>query len=121
MISREDALYYVEMLGNERIHKTKRYYKLLNDRESFDYKRIINVYLEHKNYLSEREKFVLVSIYGVKEKPMKLREVGAMLELTPERIRELIQKGERRITTILLSKYKIDKKCINNTKIIKDR
>lgn len=112
MITREDALYYVEMRGNERIHKAKRYYKLLNDRESFDYKRFVNVYLEHRTFLSEREKFVLDSIYGVNEIPMKLREVGTMLELTPERIRQLIYKGERKITTILLSKYKIDKSAL---------
>ncbi|MFT4416045.1 sigma factor-like helix-turn-helix DNA-binding protein [Fredinandcohnia humi] len=107
MITREDVLYYLEMRTKEKTHEKKRYYKIIKDRESQEYKKFINVYLETKSVLSDREQVIMDSIYGVSGKPMKLKEVGEMIGLTPERIRQLIYKSERKITTALCRKFKI--------------
>ncbi|MFT4414554.1 sigma factor-like helix-turn-helix DNA-binding protein [Fredinandcohnia humi] len=107
MITKEDVLYYLEMRTKEKIHEKKRYYKIIKERESQEYKKFINVYQENKGVLSDKEQLILDSIYGVSSEPMKYREVGLMLNLTPERIRQLIYKGERKLTSALRKKYNI--------------
>ncbi|MBM7662246.1 DNA-directed RNA polymerase sigma subunit (sigma70/sigma32) [Bacillus mesophilus] len=107
MITKEDVLYYLEMRTKEKMHERKRYYKIIKEQESQEYKKFINVYQENKSVLSDREQLILDSIYGINGEPMKFREVGEMLNLTPERIKQLIYKGERKITTALRKKYNI--------------
>jgi DNA-directed RNA polymerase sigma subunit (sigma70/sigma32) len=107
MISKEDALYFLDMRKSEKIRAQKRYYKLLNDLESLEYKKFISVYIANRSLLSDREQLVLDSIYGVNIKPMKLREVAEKVDLTPERIRQILYKGERKIATFLRRSFKI--------------
>jgi DNA-directed RNA polymerase sigma subunit (sigma70/sigma32) len=86
----------------------KRYYSILHTNESEEYKRFINVYLKYKFVLPAREQIVLDSIYGVKGKPLKLREVAEIIEVTPERVRQLVYKSERKLVDFLCQTYKVN-------------
>ncbi|WP_435994499.1 sigma factor-like helix-turn-helix DNA-binding protein [Rossellomorea sp. LjRoot5] len=80
---------------------SKRYYTILHNNESEEYKRFINVYLQNKYVLPVREQIVLDSVYGVNGTPLKLREVAEIIEVTPERVRQLIHKSERKLVEFL--------------------
>jgi DNA-directed RNA polymerase sigma subunit (sigma70/sigma32) len=55
--------------------------------------------------LPVREQIVLDSVYGVNGAPLKLKEVAEIIKVTPERIRQLVHKSERKLTKFLRQKY----------------
>ncbi|WP_442915552.1 sigma factor-like helix-turn-helix DNA-binding protein [Mangrovibacillus sp. Mu-81] len=103
---RNSSFYIYEKI--RKIGLRKRYYNILHNKESEEYKRFISVYLNHKSMLTEREQIVLDSVYGVKGKPLKLREVAEIIEVTPERVRQLIYKSERKLVDFLRQIYKVN-------------
>jgi DNA-directed RNA polymerase sigma subunit (sigma70/sigma32) len=107
-VTKEDVLYFLYMKKSEKIGLMKRYYYILHNKESEEYKRFINVYLKHKYVLPAREQIVLDSVYGVKDNPLKLREVAEIIEVTPERVRQLVYKSERKLVDFLCQKYKVN-------------
>ncbi|WP_421379622.1 sigma factor-like helix-turn-helix DNA-binding protein [Bacillus salacetis] len=101
----EDVDFFIFMIKREKFGLMKRYYNILHNKESEEYKRFINVYLKYKNVLSEREQLILDSVYGVNGTPLKLKEVGQIIKVTPERVRQLVFKSEREIATFLRQEY----------------
>lgn len=107
-VTKEDVLYFFHMRNSEKMGLMKRYYSILHTKESEEYMRFINVYLKYKYVLSEREQLVLDSVYGVKGTPLKLREVAEIIEVTPERVRQLVYKSERRLVNFLCQTYGVN-------------
>jgi DNA-directed RNA polymerase specialized sigma subunit len=104
-ITKEDVLYFIYMRNSEKMGSSKRYYTILQNKDSEEYKRFINVYVKNKYVLPERERIVLDSVYGVNGTPLKLREVADVIKVTPERVRQLVYKSERKLVGFLRVKY----------------
>lgn len=104
-ITIEDINYFIFMIKREKLGVRKRYFSILHNKDSDEYKRFINVYLKYKKVVSEREQLVLDSVYGVNGAPLKLKEVAQIIKVTPERVRQLVFKSEREMATFLRQKY----------------
>ncbi|MCM3567830.1 sigma factor-like helix-turn-helix DNA-binding protein [Neobacillus mesonae] len=103
----EDAMFYLKMIGHgSDIGTIKPYYKILNDRNSDDFKRFISVYTKFKDSLSEKEQFVLDEIYGVNKKHVTLKTAGEMLGVGPERARQITKKAEFRMVSLINKRLK---------------
>ena len=93
------------------MYKPKPYYALFKDKASEDYRRFISIYKAMRNALPERMQFVLNEIYGVdKEECSKLKTVGVILNVTPERVRQIIYSAERILGTelsLVINKQKV--------------
>ncbi|ETI70555.1 sigma factor-like helix-turn-helix DNA-binding protein [Neobacillus vireti] len=105
-ITRNDEIFYLDMIGrNKEIHALNPYYKILEERNSDDFKRFIGIYTVMREFLSEREQIILNEIYGVNKQRVKLKAVGEMLNICPERVRQIRRKAEfkiaRKISEIL--------------------
>ncbi|WP_421379591.1 hypothetical protein ACOJQI_15845 [Bacillus salacetis] len=107
-ITKEDVIYFIYMRNSEKGGSSKRYYKILHNKESEEYKKFINVYLKHKHLLSVREQLVLDSVYGVNGTPLKLRELAEIIEVTPSRVNQLIYKSERKLAEHFRWEYKVN-------------
>jgi DNA-directed RNA polymerase sigma subunit (sigma70/sigma32) len=66
------------------------------------------MFILNKYVLAPREQLVLDSVYGVKGIPLKLWEVAEIIEVTPERVRQLVYKSERRLVNFLCQTYKVN-------------
>lgn len=101
----EDAVFFLDMIDSiwssnwkPKMYKQKPYYGLFKDRDSDDYIRFISVYKATRDVLSERMQIVLNEIYGVdKEECSKLKTVGVILNVSPERVRQIIYKAESKL------------------------
>jgi hypothetical protein len=54
-VTKEEILHFLYMKKSEKIGLRKKYYNILHNKESEEYKRFISVYLNHKSMLTERE------------------------------------------------------------------
>ncbi|GAB4074606.1 hypothetical protein GCM10028778_21090 [Barrientosiimonas marina] len=112
-ITSDDVIFFMDMVNSPRspnhipgFHQPKPYYKILDDPESEEFRRFIKVYNAEKHVLKEREQKILADLYGVTHPKVNLKEASAIYNVTPERIRQIRQKAERKITTSLLKRFK---------------
>ncbi|WHY75697.1 sigma factor-like helix-turn-helix DNA-binding protein [Neobacillus sp. WH10] len=112
-MTRDDAIFYLDMIGSSRspnqkhkIGELKPYYKILGERNSDDFRRFIRIYTEMKHLLTDKEQFILNEIYGVNKEREKLKTIGKMLNVGPERIRQIGTKAEYKIARIISEKLK---------------
>ena len=98
---KEDLQLYLTLVRNRLDRVDKKYFEVLKDRDSEDYKAFIRVYLSNKGALSEREQLILDLRYGVNEEAKTLKEVGKVIGVSPERIRQVVSLAERRLSTFL--------------------
>ncbi|MBM4761449.1 sigma factor-like helix-turn-helix DNA-binding protein [Bacillus sp. B15-48] len=107
-ISKEDVLFYLDMIGSSygpsykpKIGKLKPYYPLLKEQDSQQYKRFIRVYHHYRDCLKEREKTILDFQYGLKGEIPSLKEMGDHFGLSSSRASQIRNKAERRISTAI--------------------
>lgn len=108
-ITIDDAIFYMEMIRSvwspyyePQYGKRKPYLKILKDRESIEYNRFIKVYRVIKHILSDREQFILDQVYALNNSRAPHREIGEQLDVSPERIRQIIKKAENTLARELL-------------------
>lgn len=111
ILTRDDANYFIEMVGwkldfSLKSYKVKPYTKLLTDRNSDNYRRFIGVYKAMRNVLSDREQMILDEVYGLNKKGTSLKAVAEMLNISPERVRQLRNEAENMIVSQLMDKLK---------------
>jgi DNA-directed RNA polymerase sigma subunit (sigma70/sigma32) len=99
-INKGDAIFYLGMIDSS-FGEVKPYYKVLDERDSDEYKRFIGVFLVISGSLSEKEQFILNELYGVNEKRKTLKAIGEMLNIGPERVRQIAKKAEFKMRSIL--------------------
>jgi DNA-directed RNA polymerase specialized sigma subunit len=123
-ITINDAIFYLDMIGSSyspnREHKIgdlKPYYKILDERNSDDFKRFVGVYTSMRDFLSEREQIILNGIYGVNKERKTLKTIGEMLNVGPERIRQIGRKAESKIARKISAKLKDGTNCLLKTLI----
>lgn len=75
---------------------------MLKERDSEDYNRFICVYHYYRDCLQEREKTILDLQYGIKGNIPSLKEIGVGLGIAGNRVSQIRNKGERRITKEIL-------------------
>ena len=112
-LTHNDAIFFLDMINSTRspnyepgFYKRKTYYKLLKHQNSDDYRRFISVYKAMRHILTEREQIVLNKVYGTDGEPSNLKSVGAMLNVSPERAKQIRSKGERKIARELYTMIK---------------
>ena len=108
-----DATFYLDMIGSSlspnkehKIGDRKPYYKILDERNSDDFKRFVGVYTLMRDFLSEREQVILNELYGVNKERATLKTIGEMLNVGPERIRQIGRKAEFKIARKIRAKLK---------------
>lgn len=96
-ITKDDVEFYLEMINFNTYRARGRYYQILSDQNSDDYKRFIKVYQTFRDQLNLREQQIVDLVYGVNGNPKTLKEIGLMFNLTPERIRQIKAKSHRKM------------------------
>ncbi|MEH7118258.1 sigma factor-like helix-turn-helix DNA-binding protein [Neobacillus vireti] len=102
-ITKEDVTFFLDMIGsikrpNYNIGDLKPYYKILDQRDSENFKRFIKIYIFSRDFLSDREKVILNEAYGVNEKRLTLKAIGEKLNIGPQRVSQIRAEAERKIT-----------------------
>jgi hypothetical protein len=122
-LTKEDAIFYLDMINSVfgPNHIAKRgmrspFYQILSDKNSDYYKRFIRVYKLMRHFLQTREQDILDNTYGVNGEILSLNQMATLFNLSPERIRQLRVKAQRKITMILVKEFNIRKH--NKTKFI---
>jgi DNA-directed RNA polymerase sigma subunit (sigma70/sigma32) len=109
--TRDDAIFFMDMVGSTRspnfvppqLGKVKPYKKIVKEKDSIDTKRFIGLYKSIRHRLNEREVIILNEMYGVdKESPATLKTVGQLLNISPERVRQISSLTERNIVWAML-------------------
>lgn len=101
-ITIEDVVFFLDMIDSTKspnfkpkMYKQKPYYTLFKDKDSGDYKRFVSIYKTIRNVLPKRMQIVLNEIYGVDKKECpQLKPVGVILNISPERVRQIIYRAE---------------------------
>lgn len=113
-ITRDDAIFFMNMVGSPlspsfvfEFYKKKPYYKILDDRNSNDFLRFIKVYHIKKDLLTDREQKVLIDLYGIDHPRLTFKEASVPHNITPERVRQIRSKAERKIAYDLSKQFKI--------------
>lgn len=110
-LTKDDAKFFMDMVGwspDFILYKGKPYTKLLKERNSDDYIRFIGVYKDTRHVLSERELITLNKIYGVIERRSTLKSIAELLDISPERVRQLRDEAEKKIIREILATLKED-------------
>ncbi|TWE08768.1 sigma-70-like protein [Neobacillus bataviensis] len=112
-LTRNDVIFFMDMIDSvwspnfkPQIFKQKPYYKILNQKNSDDYKRFLGVYKAIRHVLTERELTVLDEIYGVDKEGSQLKTIAAILNISPERVRQISKEAENKLAKKLLSQIK---------------
>lgn len=108
-ITSDDAIFFMDMAGSfhspnatPTMHSVKPYYKILDNPNSNEFQRFIKVYNASKHLLSDREQSILDALYGITHPRRTLKEASIPHNISPERVRQIRQDGERKITRVLL-------------------
>lgn len=116
-LTKEDSIFFMEMIDSSKspnfepkMHQVKPYYKIVNEKDSDDFKRFIKVYNAKRNVLTEREQFILDEIFGVNKNCSKLKPVAEILNISSSRVRQIRNKAERKITSDLFKDFKMHSK-----------
>lgn len=114
-LTKNDAIFYMDMVGSaqspnyvSKLNKQKPYYELLKNRNSNEYSRFISIFVVMSYVLTERELLVLNNLYGLGNDNTKLKTVGQLINVSPERVRQIGYKAERKIVRELLLHFKND-------------
>ncbi|MFC2947620.1 sigma factor-like helix-turn-helix DNA-binding protein [Virgibacillus sediminis] len=113
-LSKDDAIFFMDMVGSvkspnfeTRMNGVKPYYKIIKERDSNKFRRFIRIYIALRHILSEREQVVLNELYGLIKEGSQLKTVGALLNITPERVRQIRNQAERKIVREVLRVVKV--------------
>ncbi|MDE5416276.1 hypothetical protein [Alkalihalobacterium chitinilyticum] len=103
-ITKEDALFYLEMIGMRNSHSYQRItrrrrpcYQLFKRRETEEYKRFINVYHHFKEILTERQIGVLDLVYGVTGEVLTYSQIAKPLGITSSGVGKIRLDAEYRL------------------------
>lgn len=114
-VTSDDAIFFMDMVKSSKspnhvsgFYQTKPYYKILDDPDSDAFKRFIKVYHAEKHVLTEREQTILADLYGITKPRVNLKQAGLLHHVTQERIRQIRQNSERKITSALYKRFKHD-------------
>lgn len=113
ILTRDDVIFFMDMVASSKspnyvpkLPKIKPYNKILKERNSIDFKRFIRVYKAVRHILSNRELIILDEVYGVNKERSSLKTVGEMLNISPERVRQIRAKAEYKIVDELIKSTK---------------
>jgi DNA-directed RNA polymerase sigma subunit (sigma70/sigma32) len=113
ILNRDHAIFFMDMVGSRKspnyvpkLPKVKPYNKILKGRNSIDFKRFIRLYKAMRHVLSDRELIILDDVYGVNNVRKSLKTVGEMLNISPERVRQICTKAEYKLVDEILVKLK---------------
>jgi DNA-directed RNA polymerase sigma subunit (sigma70/sigma32) len=114
-LTRDDAIFFMDMIEYvwgpnfaPKLYKVKPYTKILNDKNSNNFKRFIRLYKSMSHVLSERELIILDEVYGVNKESTSLKKIAELLNISPERVRQLRNGAENKIGSEILVKLKDD-------------
>lgn len=103
----------MDMVGSTRspnvvpkMYRQKPYNKILTEKDSDNYKRFIAIYNAMSIALTERENTILNNIYGINNERANLKTVGEMLNISPERVRQIRNHAEYKIVRRLMIQLK---------------
>ncbi|WML26283.1 hypothetical protein [Neobacillus sp. OS1-33] len=112
-LTKDDAIFFMDMVASvwspnfvSKLYKAKPYIKILTEKVSDNYKRFIGLYTAMSYLLSERELIILNGIYGVNKERARLKSVAKLLNLSPERVRQIRNEAEKKIAKKLWVKLK---------------
>lgn len=112
-ITREDVIFFMDMVGSTlspnvvpKMYRPKPYFKILMKKGSDDYNRFIGIYKVMIHVLTEREQIILNEMYGVDKESAHLKTVAELLNLSPERVRQIRNQAEYKIIRRLLVQLK---------------
>ncbi|MCZ2845235.1 MAG: sigma factor-like helix-turn-helix DNA-binding protein [Candidatus Bathyarchaeota archaeon] len=101
ILTKEDVQLYKTVIHNRLKRLDRKYFEMLKNRETPDYKTFVRVYLANKEALSEREQSILDLRYGVHEEAMTLKKISKVIGVSPERIRQVGTLAERKLSSYL--------------------
>jgi DNA-directed RNA polymerase specialized sigma subunit len=114
-ILKEDIVFFLDMMNSHHSPNFKRQYgikspyvSLLKGRSSTEYKRFITIYRSMNHIFMERERLILDRYYGVLEPTVSLKIIGKEVNLTAERVRQLIAKAENLLAKELAKMLKMN-------------
>ncbi|MFZ3580526.1 sigma factor-like helix-turn-helix DNA-binding protein [Virgibacillus sp. DJP39] len=100
-LTRDEAIFFLDMVGsvkspNKKTKSTrvKPYYSILNDRDSDDFKKFIDIYKSLKHILPERKQMIMDEIYGINKPGVSLKTVASSINITRERVRQICHEAE---------------------------
>lgn len=101
-ITEEDVDFFRDMVNLSRtikpkFYRHKPYYKILDDPQSEEFQRFIKIYNKTKYILNEREQEILDALYGIHKPRVTLKEASKPHNITPERVRQIVSRAERKI------------------------
>lgn len=112
-ITSDDAIFFMDMVNSSQspnhvngFYQMKPYYKILDYPDSDEYQRFVKVYHAEKHILTAREQNILSDLYGLINPRVNLKRAGDLHHVTPERIRQIRQKSERKIARSLYNQFK---------------
>lgn len=108
-ITKDDAIFFMDMVDSvkspnfkPKLFRPKPYYKILDNRDSDEFQRFINIYNKIKHVLEKREQQILYDIYGVHKPRMTMQEACKPHNISPERVRQIRYKAEMKMVRSLL-------------------
>ncbi|WML56661.1 sigma factor-like helix-turn-helix DNA-binding protein [Neobacillus sp. PS2-9] len=113
LMTKDNAIFFMDMVDSVKspnfvpvLFKPRPYIKLLQNKGE-DYQRFIGLYAMMKYILSEREVFVLDSIYGINKEKATFEEIGKMLNLSRSRIAHIRNDAEVKLVRELIWYFEI--------------
>ncbi|AIF45114.1 hypothetical protein X953_01665 [Virgibacillus sp. SK37] len=113
-LERKDIINFLDLIDSQyspnykpQIGRMKPYWKLLKkeNMDETEYKSFLYIYSHLKDILSERERFILDSIYGVSGEFLNDTQVAKILNISNSRVGQIRRKAERKLGKKLLELY----------------
>lgn len=113
-LERKDIIIFLDLVDSQyslnykpQLGRRKPYRKLLKKefQNKTEYKSFLYVYNSLKDFLSERESFILDSVYGVSGELLTDKEVAKILNISNARVGQIRRKAERKLGKKLLELY----------------
>lgn len=112
-ITKDDALFFMHMVSYPKrpnrtsvFNQNNPYYKILDNRDSYEFLQFIKIYNYEKHILKERERQILDALYGVNEPKVTMKQAGLIHHISQERVRQIRQKAEWNIADSLMKQFK---------------
>lgn len=113
-LERKDIIIFLDLVDSQyslnykpQLGRRKPYRKLLKKefQNKTEYKSFLYVYNSLKDFLCERESFILDSVYGVSGELLTDKEVAKILNISNARVGQIRRKAERKLGKKLLELY----------------
>lgn len=114
-ITIDDKTFFMDMVDSvntpdfkPKLYKVKPYFKILKNKDSHEFKSFISVYMAFRHILPERKMIILNELYGINKDSSDLISIGELLNISPERVRQLRTEAEYVLVKEILLSLKDD-------------